>query len=229
MEEDRGGAFFPILINVQKLPCLVVGGGVIACRKVTSLREFNADVTVLSPKISIGIKELYEKGIIKLLKHPYSKEFLQGFKIVFCATNNHQLNNLVYDDCVKEGIFINVADNPLLCDFILPANIKRGDLTISVSSQGKAPFYTKVMKRKLEKFISPLYSEIMGLAAEFRKQLLTKTSQLSDTSPELNKAKIKARMFKKFASIDWEKTLCQNGKKNSRIYFQKMLRDINFL
>ena len=229
MKEDRGGAFFPILINVQKFPCLVVGGGEIASRKITSLLEFNANITVLAPKISTRIEEFHRKGKIKVIKHSYSREFLHGFKIVFCATNNHQLNQFVYDDCEKEGIFINVADNPPLCDFILPANIKRGDLTISISSQGKAPFYTRIMKKKLEHFVSPIHAEIIRLAGEFRKQLLTKTSELSDSGSKQNSDKIKAKMFKEFASIDWEKNLSQNGVKSSQNYVKKMLKEINSL
>ena len=229
MKEDRGGAFFPILINVQKFPCLIVGGGVIASRKVKSLLEYNADITVLSPKISTSIHEFYKKGKIRLIKHAYSKEFLYGFKIVFCATNSRELNQAVHDDCESEGIFINVADNPPLCDFILPANIKRGDLTISISSQGKAPFYTRAMKKKLESIISPVYSDIIGLAGEFRKQLLTRTSMLSDSESKAHKSNIKARMFKKFSAIDWEKNISQNGKKRSQKYAQKMLREINSL
>ena len=229
MKEDRGGAFFPILINVQKYPCLVVGGGVIASRKITSLQEFNANITVLAPNISSRIEELNREGKIKVIKHSYSREFLHGFKIVFCATNNYQLNQSVYDDCVREGIFINVADNPPLCDFILPANIKRGDLTISISSQGKAPFYTRIMKKKLEHIVSPIHSEIIRLAGEFRKQLLTKTSELSDSGSKQNSDKIKAKMFKEFASIDWEKNLSQNGVKSSQHHVKKMLKGINSL
>jgi precorrin-2 dehydrogenase len=227
MKEDRGGAFFPILINVQKFPCLVVGGGGIASRKVKSLLEFNANITVLSPKISSSILEFYKKEKINLIKHTYSKEFLNGFKIVFCATNNRELNQTVHDDCASKGIFINVADNPPLCDFILPATIKRGDLTISISSQGKAPFYTRTMKKKLENFISPVYSDIIGLAGEFRKQLLIKTSMLSESESKAHKSKIKAQMFKNFSSIDWEKNLSQKGKKRSQEYAQKILKEIN--
>lgn len=229
MKEDRGGAFFPILINVQKYLCLVVGGGVIASRKITSLLEFNANITVLAPKISARIEELHKKGEIKVIKHSYSRDFLHGFKIVFCATNDHQLNQSVYDDCVREGIFINVADNPPLCDFILPANIKRGDLSISISSQGKAPFYTRTMKKKLERFVSPIHSEIIELAGEFRKQLFTKTSELSDYGSKQNSGKIKAKMFKKFVSVDWEKDISQNGVKSSQQHIKKMLKEINSL
>ena len=83
MKKSMGGVFFPILINVQNFPCLVVGGGNIATRKVESLLEFNANITVISPKLSKSLNYLYKKGKIKLIKNFYAKEFLSEFKIVF--------------------------------------------------------------------------------------------------------------------------------------------------
>jgi precorrin-2 dehydrogenase len=230
MKKSRGLVFFPVLINLQKFPCLVVGGGKIAYRKVLSLLDFNADITVISPQVSKLLKDLSSSGKIKLIKKSYSKEYIKRFKIVFCATNNSQLNKTVYKDCVNSGILINVADNPSLCDFIIPANIKRGDLTVSVSSQGKAPFFTKEMKEKLNALISPIYTDIVHLAGEFRKKLLLNEKSLS--------TKDKTKMFKKFTSINWEKVLTENlpvpkvsmngkagGEKRTQHYIQKILRE----
>ena len=226
MKKSRDSVFFPILINVQNFPCLVIGGGTIAGHKVTSLLKFNADVTVISPKVSKSIDDLLKKGKIKLIKQVYSKKFLSNFKFVFCATNNPQVDKIVHNDCKQIGILINVADCPSLCDFILPANIVRGDLTVSVSSQGKAPFYTKEMKRKLEEYISPIYRDIINLAGDLRKQLLIKLPKSDDKSREINNAKTKAEVFKKFCSFNWEKTLTKD-KKNSKYYVQKILKDFN--
>ena len=227
MEKRRETGFFPVLINLQNFPCLVVGGGAIAGRKVLSLLEFNANVTVISPRVSGLLRKLSEKRSIKLINKSYSKEFISRFKIVFCATNNPTINKTVYNDCVSKGILINVADNPSLCDFILPANIKRGDLTISISSQGKAPFFTGYMKRKLERFIPPVYKDIMGLAGEFRKFLLSKISGAAGKISKIQSTKMKTKMFKEFTSKDWENILTENGKRNSEYYFKKILKESN--
>jgi precorrin-2 dehydrogenase/sirohydrochlorin ferrochelatase len=219
MRKSKDPVFFPILINLQKFSCLVVGGGDVAHRKILTLQKFNADITVISPKVSESLIELSQKRKIKLIKRKYSKEYLKNFEIVFCATNNSHLNKIIHDDCMHEGILINVADEPALCDFILPANIKRGDLTISISSQGKAPFFAKAIREKLENIILPIYADIIDLAGTFREQLLI--------SERAKSAKYKSKMFRKFILSDWEKILIREGKKKSKIYANKILKDFN--
>ncbi len=190
MNKKENIGFFPILINLKRFPCLVVGGGKVAYRKVLSLLEFNADITVISPKFCIALVDLYKQQKIKIIKKSYSKEYIRDYKIVFSATDNPETNTVVRQDCSKNGILLNVADNPPLCDFILPANVKRGNLTISVSSQGKAPFYTKEIKKKLDNFISPVHTRIIDLAGEFRDTLLSNRKNNSHT--------VKSRAFKSF-------------------------------
>jgi len=216
MKKSVNASFYPILVNLERFPCLIIGGGKVAYRKALSLQEFNSNITILSPRICKPLLELAKKNQIQIIKKSYSKEFIKGFKIIFSATDNPEVNKNVRNDCTKEGVLLNVVDKPALCDFILPANIKRGNLTISVSSQGKAPFYTKEMKKKIDEFISPVYSDIIELAAKFRKQLL-KSSQAKS-------AKTKDKMFGKFTSVDWEKILTENGEKNSVYYIKKLLR-----
>jgi precorrin-2 dehydrogenase/sirohydrochlorin ferrochelatase len=227
MKKSMGGVFFPILINVQNFPCLVVGGGNIATRKVESLLEFNADITVISPKLSKSLQDLFKKGKIKLIQKSYAKEFISEFKIVFCATDNNSINKTVHKDCQAQGIPINVADIPQLCDFILPAYIKRGDLTISVSSQGKAPFYTKEMKKKLNRIIPPIYEDILNLAGEFREQVLLKISAYGKSKTNLKLGRIKSRMFKEFVNVNWEKYIMENGIKQSRNYMLKIIKELS--
>lgn len=219
MKKSVNSNFYPILISLNRFPCLIIGGGKVAFRKVLSLQEFNAKITIISPRICKPLLELAEKDKIKIIKRSYSKEVIKDYKIIFSATDKPEINKIVRNDCTNEGILLNVVDNPELCDFILPANIKRGNLTISVSSQGKAPFYTKEMKKKLEDFISPIYEDIVDLAGEFRKHLLT--------GNKVKSAKAKTKMFKKFTSINWEKILTENGEKSSKYYVQKILRESN--
>ena len=225
MSNNLCQSYFPILLNLNKLPCLVIGGGNVAYRKVLSLKEFNSEITVLAPKICKSLVDISKQNKIKIIKKSYKKEFLNDFQIVFCATDNNEINKSVREDCTKEGILLNVVDNPALCDFILPANIKRGDLTISVSSQGKAPFYTKEMKRILEEFISPIYTDVIELAGEFRKQLLKNLNTNDKSSSNMKTTKLKAKMFEIFTAQDWEKILTENGRKSYNYYIQKILRE----
>ncbi len=219
MKKISKPGYFPILVDLSKFSCLVIGGGNVAYRKVLSLREFNADITIISPRFCKALIELAKNNKIKIIKKSYSIEYLKGFKVVFCTTNNKEINQTVYKDCRKEGIFVNVADAPELCDFIMPANIKRGDLTISISSQGKAPFFVKEMKKKLQFIITPGYSEIINLAAKFRHQVI------SIVKPKHKAARTK--MFKEFTAVNWEKYLEEHGKKNSQRQVQKILNELN--
>ena len=218
MKKSNNSNFYPILISLERFPCLVIGGGKVAYRKVLSLLDFNAQITVLSPKICKPLIDLFRQNKIQIIKKAYSEEFIKDYKITFCATNNPDINKIVRNDCTRNGILLNAADNPSLCDFILPANIKRGDLIISVSSQGKAPFYTKEIKKKIEGFIPQVYTEIIDLAGKFRKKLLA--------GSKIKSAKTKTKMFKRFTSVNWEKTLTANGKRNSKNFTEKILKEI---
>ncbi|MFZ0453294.1 MAG: bifunctional precorrin-2 dehydrogenase/sirohydrochlorin ferrochelatase [Ignavibacteriaceae bacterium] len=217
MKKSVNSTFYPILVNLERFPCLIIGGGKVAYRKVLSLQEFNANITIISPKICKALSELAEKNNIRIIKRSYSKEIIKDYKIIFSATDNPEINKMVRTDCSNEGILLNVVDNPVFCDFILPANIKRGDLTISVSSQGSAPFYTKEIKKKIDEFISPVYSDIIEMAAKFRKQLLA--------GNKCKSAQTKAKMFRRFTSVDWEKILTENGEKSSVHYINKLFRE----
>jgi siroheme synthase-like protein len=218
LKEDIQPNFYPILINLKRFPCLIVGGGKVALRKVLSLLEFNAAITVISPRLCKSLIELAELNRIKIIIKAYSKNFLKDFKIVFSATDNPEVNKSVRRDCTAEGILLNVVDNTPLCNFILPANIKRGDLVVSISSQGKAPFYVKALKKSLEEILSPEYRAITGLAGEFRKRLLAGNKAKS--------TRMKTIMFKKFLSVNWKEILANGGKDNPQIHIDKILDEL---
>ena len=218
MNENKNSIYFPLLLNIKNYPCLVVGGGKVALRKVTSLLNFRIKVTVMAPKLCEPLLELQRKRKIKVIKKVYSKEYLNNFKIVFCATDNPKINKMVRKDCTEKNILLNVADIPELCDFILPAIVKRGDLTISVSSQGIAPFYTAELRRRLDHIFPSYYENVIELAGEFRKLVLG--------NKKYNSPKIKEKAFQNFFMIDWKKVLANEGKKKANEYMHRILKDL---
>jgi len=218
MNENKNAIYFPLLLNIKNYKCLVVGGGKVALRKVISLRDFQAKVTVISPKICEPLLELNKKRKIKVIQKVYTKEYLENFKIVFCATDNPKINKIVRKDCTEKKILLNVADIPNLCDFILPAIVKRGDLTISVSSQGIAPFYAKEIKNKLDHIFPSYYEKVIKLAGEFRKLLLSNKKYKSH--------KVKEKAFMNFLMIDWAKVLANEGNKKAKEYMNRILNDL---
>jgi len=218
MKISDNSMFFPVLINLAKYPCLVIGGGTVAYRKVTTLQNFKAKVTVVSPKICKPLKELAKKNKIKFIKKSYHKNYLKNFEVIFCATNNHKINLSVYEDCKAEKKLLNVADVPELCDFILPAVIKRGNLTISVSSQGKAPFYISEVKNKLDHVFPSYYADIVDIAGDFRAKVIA--------NKKMNSPKKKNDAFNKFFEINWKKVLEQNGKKKTSEYVREIIKEL---
>jgi len=218
MKKRKKTIFFPILINLHKLPCLVIGGGSVALRKVTTLLNFKIQVTVIAPTICKPLKDLSKKNKIKIIQKSYHKDLLNNFEIIFCATNNSQINQTVAKDCKGENKLLNVADVPELCDFILPAVVKRGDLTISVSSQGRAPFFAKEIKNKIDHIYPSYYEDIIDLAGNFRSIIMS--------DKKYNSPKIKEKAFTKFFMIDWKKVLKYDGKKKAHSYLLHILNDL---
>jgi precorrin-2 dehydrogenase/sirohydrochlorin ferrochelatase len=218
MNEIKNAVYFPLLLNIRSHSCLVIGGGKVALTKVTSLLNFQIKITVLTPQISTSLLELQRKRKIKVIKKVYSKEHLNNFKIVFCTTDNPKINKMVRNDCTEKNILLNVADIPELCDFILPSIVKRGDLTISVSSQGIAPFYVKEIKNKLNHIFPSYYENVIELAGEFRKLVLSNKKYKSP--------KVKEKAFKNFFMIDWKKVLANEGKKKANEYMYRILKDL---
>ena len=87
MADNKKAGYFPVLINLNNFPCLIVGSGEVALRKALSLLNFNADITVISPRISKHLLKLSKNNKIKIIKKNYSKKYLKNFRLVFCATN----------------------------------------------------------------------------------------------------------------------------------------------
>jgi siroheme synthase-like protein len=218
MKKSNNAVFFPVLINLQKFPCLLVGGGEVALRKVEVLLEFNAIITILSPMICEPLKKLIKKYNITVIKKYYSKEYLKNFKLVFSATNIPEVNKAVFNDCKKEGIILNVVDTPDLCDFILPAIVKRNDLTISVSSQGKAPFLVKDIKKRLEHIYPDIYADILELAGMFRVSVLD--------NKKIKTQKSKAAAFNKFLMVDWKRLIRTEGINNAKKVMKALLKEV---
>ncbi len=218
MKRSENSMFFPVLISLAKYPCLVIGGGTVAYRKVTTLQNFNAKVTVVSPKFCKPLQELSKRKKIKIIRKSYHKDQLKNFEIIFCATDNHKINLTVHEDCKAEKKLLNVADVPELCDFILPAVVKRGDLSISVSSQGKAPFYVSEVKNKLNHVFPSYYADIVDIAGHFRANVIT--------DKKLNSSRKKNDAFNKFFEINWKKVLEKNSKKKTLEYMRKIIEEL---
>lgn len=151
----------------------MVGGGSVGTRKVMTLLECAAVVTVVSMGATEKLQELSKRNRIKLKRRPFRTSDLHGKFLVMGATDNPELNRQIYDEAKRLGVLCNIADSPEACDFILPSVVNRGDLAIAISTSGKSPAFAKKMRKYLEKEFGTEYSEFLILMGAIRKKLLS--------------------------------------------------------
>ena len=130
--------YFPFFLQLNKLPCLIIGGGSVAERKLDLLIKANADITLVALEFTDYILDLSQKHNIKCLKKEYSKNLLseKKYKFVISATNNIALNKEVAKDCNAHNIIVNVVDQPDICDFIFYPYLKERYYYRSFYSRG---------------------------------------------------------------------------------------------
>lgn len=161
--------YYPIMLDIEKKHCTVVGGGKVAERKILTLLEYRAAVTVISPEITEKIKELETRGEINYIKRGYRVGDLAGSFLVYVATDNLEVSRGCHQEALSEGVLINVVDVAELCDFIVPAVVKRGDLTISVSTNGNSPMLAKKLREELEEQHGSEYIEYITALGDIRR------------------------------------------------------------
>ncbi len=164
--------YFPIFLNLQKKTCVVVGGGRVAERKIQNLRKAGALVTVVSPRLTAGLKRLKEKNQINHLSRPYRAGDLKSACLAVAATNERRTNEKVFREATTLRIPINTVDDPVYCTFIVPAVISQGDLIIAVSTGGQSPALAKALRKKLQQEIGPEYPALLKIIAAVRKGIM---------------------------------------------------------
>jgi len=178
-------AVFPLFIDLKARKCVVAGGGKVASRKIQALVEFNAEIIVVSPSVTAYISELGRAGKLLHIQREYFEDDIEGAFLVIAATSDKQVNEKVYQDAVKKGIFVNIADNPEKCTFIFPSIVKRDELVIGISTSGSYPALSKSLRKKIEGLIEgKMNKNITGLLSECRKRAASQISS-SDKRKEI--------------------------------------------
>ncbi len=165
--------YYPVNLDIKNRKCLVVGGGRVGTRKVTTLLACGAKVTVVSPDIRRNLIELADRGVITLNKRSYRNTDLDGMFLVIGTTDDEELNRQISVAAEKLNMLCNIADRPKACNFILPSIVNRGDLTISISTAGKSPALAKKLRIELEEQFGNEYAELLRLMGVIRAKLLS--------------------------------------------------------
>ena len=167
--------FYPIFFDLNRRCCVVFGGGAVAERRVEGLLASGADLTLISPVVTDRLKKLAAQGAIRYLERGYEPGDLAGFELVFVATDDGAVNLAVFSEARSRAIWVNSADDPGNCDFILPAVIRRGDLSIAISTGGASPAATRMIREELEEYFTADYARLVQIAGEVRRSLRDKS------------------------------------------------------
>lgn len=192
MKSSTETTYFPLFLDISKKRVLVVGGGRVAERKVRTLLKFKAKIKVISPEVTKGLERIKDKDLIELERKNYEENDLLGVDFVISATNNRMLNKKVSSDAKKMGVYANIVDDPELCDFIMPSIVKRGPLILAISTSGKAPLFSKKLRKDLEKMISKEYIKYLSKILRLRREIQKKVKE----------KKLRERMLKAILNFD---------------------------
>ena len=163
------GRYYPICLLLEGKPCLVVGGGAVARRKVQSLLDVGASVTVVSPEFC---EELLRLDGVRRVERRFEEKDVAGAFLVYAATNDAALNSAVAAAARRQGALVNVVDTPAECDFIVPSTLTRGGLTISVSTGSASPALSRRLRLELEELFPKSYADFVGLLGELRRETM---------------------------------------------------------
>lgn len=164
--------YYPIFLDIVERACLVVGGGKVGARKAKGLLAAGARVTVVSPEMDPSLEALRTEERLVLKRRPYRPDDMRGIFLVIGATDNADLNQRVKKDAVAAKALCNVADQPELCDLILPAVVNQGDLAVAITTAGKSPALAKRLRRQLQNQFGPEYATLTALLGAVRARLL---------------------------------------------------------
>lgn len=160
--------YYPLCADLTGRRCVVVGGGLIAQRKITTLLAYGAKVTVVSPTATRQLKRYARQGKIHYIPRRFRPANLRGAWLVYAATDERAINALVYRTAERLRIFTNVVDQKPLCSFIAPAIFKRGPLTIAVSTGGASPSLAKKLRQELGRRVGADYGSMLKLLSGLR-------------------------------------------------------------
>ena len=152
--------YFPLYVDISEKKMVVIGGGVIATRRVKTLLAFAENIVVVAPEITQELQELHNQGCISWLQECYDMKQLQNADMVIAATNQPEINHQVKADCqaIEKTtgcqILVSVIDDNNLCDFYFPSIIQNEEMVIGINSGGKSPSKTKKIRQKIEALLN---------------------------------------------------------------------------
>lgn len=175
---------YPINLELDDMRITIIGGGNVSYRKCKNFLDFGKSVRVVSPEFIDEFENI--KNDIELIYDTYKQDYIKDSFIVIAATNNKELNKNIGIYCKSVGKLVNVVDNITLSNYTVPSYLKRGDLLLSVSTNGKSPSLSSKIKKELEEKYDDSYEEYLNILGEIRKKVIKKYKDISQRKSILN-------------------------------------------
>jgi len=163
--------YYPVFLELTGRPCVVIGGGPVAERKVEGLLATGAAVTVVSPELGTVLEALASEGKIRHIRREYRHGDLADSQLAFAATGDREANAAVAREGRERGVWVNAADDPAHCDFILPGVIRRGELVVAVATGGSSPALSRAIREELEAYFTEDYAQLAEVVGKVRQEL----------------------------------------------------------
>lgn len=159
---------FPIFLDVKNKPCLVVGGGETAMRKVAALRRAGAAVRVVAPRLDEQLEQQAAAGAVTHARRPFEAADLTGATLAIVATDDPGVNRHIADLAGGQGIPVNVVDQPEACSFVMPSIIDRSPVVVAISTSTASPVLARLLRARLESVIPAGYGHLAALCRRYR-------------------------------------------------------------
>jgi len=207
---------FPVLIDIEGKKCVVFGGGSVAERKVKTLLEYGAKITLISPEITEKLKQFILEGKIEYLQREYRKGDTKDAFLVVPATSDSKINEKI----AKEAKFlVNLVEKKKINKlkaiiYTVPAIVEKGDLTIAISTE--FPALSKLLKEEIEKFYGKDFALYLKYLNKLRREIQKKIPD----------DKERQKIFKKIASKKTVSILKQKGFENAKEEIEKIINEV---
>lgn len=155
---------YPVMLNVEEKKCVIIGGGIVAARKLKTLAAAGAEITVIAPSFCPQVREAAKQYNCKLVHDKYRAEYLQNVFLVIAATDNKDINREISKNA---SCLVNNVTEPELSSFSVPASFSEGDITVAMAAGGM-PAFAKLLKTEIKQLITPEIAEFDNFLLEQR-------------------------------------------------------------
>jgi precorrin-2 dehydrogenase/sirohydrochlorin ferrochelatase len=186
---------YSMIVHMKAKPVVVVGGGKVATRKVETLLNAEANVTIVSPEITDELKEWVDLQKVSWKQKRFEADDVQEAFIIIATTDHTEINLNVHQAAHPHQL-INIVDRPELSNFIVPSTLQRGKLLISVSTSGASPGLSQKIKQELATMYDETYEEYLDFLNSCRQKVLEEVGQ-----PEIRKYIFRALLDSRFLEM----------------------------